>query len=172
MTKLLFKIVFLFACLTTQGQTATKIKKVDVHYFLQFESAILKDSTYPYLLTNNIFLTAKSDIDTIKSKPTLDSIIWLFNKYPSLLCDGKIYKGNNPLRFTKLRYKPEGQIETYLSKKIPPGIFSFFTIHCGVGNSSEGPNYNLKKQDTDKTLTLIIRLYSRDILDKQKSNSR
>jgi hypothetical protein len=162
------KILFLILLtLTVHGQS--KRNRPITTKFLDLDKIVLKDSIGSELLTDKIYFSKNNNLDTIKSKPILDSIVWFFKKHPDLTCEMTLKKGNEIIgsgqyRDTKLGIKQTDQISLYLSSKMSlQGVIVTHFIVCGSPIVTDEEMKKIKDGEAhaDKTLRLSLFIFDR-----------
>lgn len=148
---------FLFIiCFFTFSQTP---KNNPVSTFHQFDLIKKSDSVVWTLQTNKIKFI-KSSLDTIKSKPCLDSIHWFLTRHPNARVEILLMKNDRPgkeYRTSAIAQNQTKQLVEYLMKK---GIDIQRLLHNGNCNCLElkGPNEDVKKRKANKTGIILTRI--------------
>lgn len=151
-------ILFFFLIGIFFGQTT---KTSETTCFLKFDSLLSK------LNSDKIVFKKNNDLDTIKSKPYLDSINWFMSRHPTAIIEIKLKKGfNTQYCSTKLGQLQAEQIVRYL---INSGTnyrrLAFNGTHCDGQLMVADENLKANPHDKNK-LTTIVSIISFDYIDK------
>ncbi len=129
------------------------------------------DSIHPWLLTDKIIYSKNNIVDTIKSKPYLDSIAWCLNRHSTIMVEICLKKGatffNEYIETNAAKTQLESLVQyLVLNNKIPKERILTCHINSGSIRVTDEDLKNSKEKKLDKTLRTIIRIVNFDYIPK------
>jgi hypothetical protein len=175
MTQGLKILLLILSTSVLYGQT--KKTRIISTCFLEFDKIVTRDSIGAEIRTDKIYFSKDNKLDTIKSKMTLDSVVWFFKKHSGVACELTLKKGHeilgNEYRNTKLGRQQTNQIVSYLKTRMElPGVILTDFIVCGSPWVTNEEFKKIKDGTTnkDKTLRLSLFIYDKRQYDPNTSH--